>query len=199
MNAAPIAARIGPNAIIQVADALERTLGRGRADDLLRTAGLGAYIGALPQAMVDEREVIALHTLLRQRLDTSTARGIAETAGRATGDYLLLHRIPLPAQAVLRRLPRRLGSRLLLAAIKRHAWTFAGSGEFHARAGRPAVVSITDCPICRDARAPAPICGYYAATFQRLFERLIDPRTVVTETECIAAGADACRFTISWP
>ena len=38
-------------------------------------------------------------------------------AGRLTGDYLLRHRIPGAAQAVLKRLPRRYASRLLLRAI----------------------------------------------------------------------------------
>ena len=44
-------ARIGPNAITQVAGALERELGRDFARDLLRACGLAGYINAPPSAM----------------------------------------------------------------------------------------------------------------------------------------------------
>ena len=60
--------RIGPNAVIQVAAALANRLGTGVARELMLSAGLGAYVKAPPQKMIDEREVIALHSLLRERL-----------------------------------------------------------------------------------------------------------------------------------
>jgi divinyl protochlorophyllide a 8-vinyl-reductase len=191
-------ARIGPNAVIQVAAALARRLGAGVASDLLRAAGLGAYVRAPPQHMIDEREVIALHTLLRDRLQPATAGHVMRAAGIATGDYLLKHRIPRFAQALLRVLPAALAAPLLLGAIRRHAWTFAGSGHFHARSGRPLVISIEHCPICRSANAVLPQCGYYAATFRRLFRRLVHRHARVRETACQAAGADCCRFEIDW-
>jgi divinyl protochlorophyllide a 8-vinyl-reductase len=64
---------------------------------------------------------------------------------------------------------------------------------------RPVVLLIEGCPICRGAHAAAPICDYYAATFLRLFTRLVHTRAVVRETACAAAGAGACRFEIDWP
>ncbi len=42
--------------------------------------------------------------------------------------------------------------------------------------------------------ATAPLCDYYAATFERLFRALVHPRAVVVETACEACGADACRW-----
>ena len=198
MSAAPGVARIGPNAITQVAGAVERSLGAKTARDLLRSAGLGGYVGVPPQQMVDEREVVALHSALRERLDPCTAGAIARAAGLATGDYLLANRIPRAAQSLLRWLPAPLASRLLVSAIRRHAWTFAGSGRFAARAGRPVVITIEGCPICRDAHAEAAVCGYYAATFRQLFRTLVHRRAVVRETECIASGSPVCRFEIDW-
>jgi len=147
---------------------------------------------------VYEREVIALHGVLRARLQPPTAGAISRQAGQATGDYLLAHRIPRAARHLLRALPAPIASRILLAAIGRHAWTFAGSGRFHARGGRPVVITIADCPICRDARADAPQCGYYAATFARLYQELVHPRATVRQTACMACGASACRFEIDW-
>ena len=191
-------ARIGPNAVIQVAAALANRLGAGVSREMMRAAGLGAYVKAPPQTMIDEREVIALHSLLRERLHPATAGEVVRAAGLATGDYLLAHRIPRLAQWVLRGLPAPLAAPLLLGAIRRHAWTFAGSGEFHARSGRPIVITIGNCPICRGANAARPQCDYYAATFTRLFRKLVHRNARVRETACHAAGAEHCRFEIDW-
>ena len=190
--------RIGPNAVTQVAVALERRLGRSFSGDLMRAAGLGSYLDAPPQQMIVEREVIALHHTMRERLQPATATEIARAAGLATGDYLLAHRIPGLAQRALRLLPARFAGRLLLRAITLHAWTFAGSGQFAATAGHPIVITIAECPICRGAESRYPLCEYYAATFSRLFTRLVHRRARVRETACHAAGAPACRFEIDW-
>ena len=190
--------RIGPNAVIQVAAALANRLGTGVARELMLSAGLGAYVKAPPQKMIDEREVIALHSLLRERLQPATANEVARAAGLATGDYLLANRIPRIAQLVLRALPAPLAAPLLLSANRRHAWTFTGSGHFHATTGRPIVITIENCPICRGANAARPQCEYYAATFARLFRRLVQRHATVRETACQACGADQCRFEIDW-
>jgi bacteriochlorophyll 4-vinyl reductase len=50
---------------------------------------------------------------------------------------------------LLPRLPTPLASRVLLAAVSRQSWTFAGSGVFRAEPGRPVRLSLTGCPICR--------------------------------------------------
>ena len=191
-------ARIGPNAVIQVAAALTQRLGAGVSGELMLEAGLGAYVRSPPQKMIDEGEVIALHRLLRERLQPATATEVVAAAGLATGDYLLAHRIPRLARIVLRALPASLASPLLLGAIRRHAWTFSGSGQFEARSGRPVIITIDNCPICRGANAARPQCEYYAATFTRLFRELVQSGARVRETACEASGADQCRFEIDW-
>jgi divinyl protochlorophyllide a 8-vinyl-reductase len=198
MIAALGGARIGPNAITQLAGALEREQGRDYVRQLLGTIGLEPYADSPPGDMVDEAEVIALHRAVRERLPELKAQSVAWRAGVQTAEYLLARRIPRAAQAVLRPLPAGLASRLLLAAIRRHAWTFAGSGRFTAHAGRTVLLSIEDCPICRGAHAAHGVCDYYAATFSRLYKVLVHPAARVREIECAAAGAPACRFEISW-
>jgi divinyl protochlorophyllide a 8-vinyl-reductase len=191
-------ARIGPNAVTQVACALRRATGETRTKQVFAAAGLARYLDHPPATMVDEDEVVRLHRALRNALPETSARAIAKAAGVATGDYLLAHRIPRPVQALLRRLPAGLAARLLLAAIRRHAWTFAGSGAFVALAGRPVRLFITGNPLCRGALSDTPQCDYYASTFERLFRALVHPRARVVETCCEASGADACRFDIHW-
>jgi divinyl protochlorophyllide a 8-vinyl-reductase len=198
-TAAPVPpARIGPNAITRVADALRREAGDAQAREVFAAARLAHYLRAPPGSMVDEDDVIRLHRALREALGLPSARRIARAAGAATGDYLLANRIPRPVQGALRVLPAGPAARVLLTAIRRHAWTFAGSGVFAARAGRPLQLSIAGNPLCRGAAATEPLCDYYAATFERLFSALVHPRATVSETACEACGVEACRFEIRW-
>jgi len=188
--------RIGPNAIIRVGEALAARF--GSAAEVFADAGLAHYLATPPTQMVDEREVIALQQALRLRLGLTEARAVSFDAGLRTGDYLLAHRIPRPAQRVLRLLPPGPASRMLLKAVGKHAWTFSGSGEFSFTAGRPVRVSIAGCPICRGSQATEPVCDFYTATFERLFRVLVSRRTEAREVACQALGAPACVFEMSW-
>lgn len=191
-------ARIGPNAIIRVAEALRAQVGETVTDLLFRTAGLEDYLEVMPGEMVDEREVIALHQCLRPSLGAERARAVSREAGVRTCNYLLSNRIPRPAQFVLRLLPPALASRVLLRSIGGHAWTFAGSSRFRADAGYPVRLSFTGCPLCRGTTANEPVCDYYAATFEHMFRSLVSRRATVVETQCQAMGAAACVFEIRW-
>jgi divinyl protochlorophyllide a 8-vinyl-reductase len=192
-------ALIGPNAITQVADALLREVGMRATSQLFERAGLAHYLTALPTHMVDDVDVQRLHGVLRADLGVPQARRIGALAGRGTGDYLLAHRIPRLVQHVLKRLPAALAARVLMAAIRRHAWTFTGAGSFAARAGMPWRLSIRHGPLARgDALVGEPVCDFYAATFERLFSVLVHPQARVVEVECEAQGDAACVFELSW-
>lgn len=197
----PPVARIGPNAITQCTAALLAALGREGCARLMRHAGLLAHLHDPPQQMVDERDVAALHRQMRAELGTPYARSLARLAGHHTGSYLLTHRIPARAQRALSWLPPALAGRLLLAAVTRHAWTFCGSGRFRVEpAPGPGAlrVSIAGCVTCHGEHADEPLGDYFAATFERLFGAIVDPRTRVVETACEAMGAPACVFELRW-
>ncbi len=191
-------ARIGPNALIQTAAALREVYGARHAAALFEAAGLTHRLAVLPEAMVPEAEVIRLHVCLRTALGPQQTRAVTREAGRRTADYLLANRIPRPAQALLKLLPARASAGLLMRAVGRHAWTFAGSGSFRYRNGRPTRLEIADCPLCREIRSAAPVCDYYAATFERLFRVLVARDAYAVETACQAAGAAACRFELRY-
>lgn len=193
------AGRIGPNAVTRLAEALEALRSHGAAAAVFARAGLAHRLAAPPGGMVDEAEVIALHAALRGLLPAGDATAVAAEAGTRTAAYLLAHRIPRPMRAILPRLPARLAARILLAAIGRHAWTFAGSGRFAALPGRPVRFRIAGGPLARGARSEGPACAYYAATFEGLFRTLVHPGARVTETDCEAQGAPACLFAARWP
>lgn len=194
---APAAGRIGPNALIQPLGVLRDRFGEARMAHIVRTA-TGLVPDALPVgAMVDEHLVAELHQGIVRELGESVALGVLEEAGRRTGDYLLAHRIPRPAQAVLKRLPARLSVALLARAMAKHAWTFAGTGTFTYHGGRRPVFALAGCPLCRGMHSDRSVCHFYAGTFARLVRALAAPHALVDETSCHAAGDDACRFTVT--
>ena len=196
--AASAAARVGPNAIIRVAEVL-RELGEPDSLSLIFTAaGLAPYLDALPEEMVEEHEVTRLQEALRTHLGVAQARSVAHDAGLRTGDYLLANRIPKPVQRLLKLLPARLASWILIKAISRNAWTFVGSGRFAGTPGHPTELSVVDGPICRQAIAAEPICDFYTGSFERLFSTLVHPNARVTEVACQAMGAPRCVFEVRW-
>ncbi|WP_310740712.1 bacteriochlorophyll 4-vinyl reductase [Ideonella alba] len=194
------AGRIGPNAILQVMAVLRAGPGEAACRAVLAQAGLAAYADTPPQTMVDEAQVQALHRVLREHGSVAEARGIGRAAGLATGDYLLAHRIPRPMRWLLPHLPATWSARVLLVAIRRHAWTFCGSGQFSAQLLRPGRVQLRlqGSATSRGVQADEPLCDYFAATFERLFQALVSPASRVQEVACAAMGAPACEFELDW-
>lgn len=191
--AEPHAGRIGPNVIIQTAYALRDRLGDDVAARLLlqsTTHGLAD----LPQEMVEESKANALVRAVHDAYGTAFARSLMRESGRRTGDYLLAHRIPKPAQWLLPLLPNEMALRVLLGAIGKHTWTFAGSAYVHITPGDPAVITLQHCPLCAGQRAADPICDFYAGTFARLAQALLGPKGWAEEVACEARGDSACRF-----
>ncbi len=190
------AGRIGPNAVTRLAEALART-GDGAAERVFAAAGLLGHLAQPPDRMVPDDDVARLHEALRREFGCRRAADVADQAGRLTADYLLANRIPALAQRILRLLPAPLALALLLKAIGRHAWTFAGRGRFGwRREGRTFILSLAGGPVSRDTTAESPVCAYYAATFERLFQVILRRPVAVIETACEATGAPACEFTV---
>jgi divinyl protochlorophyllide a 8-vinyl-reductase len=191
-NTAPDEALIGPNAVTQLGAALAAARGMPALTRVFGAAGLAHYVDEAPQAMIPEREAVRVHRALRAVLG-GEAEPIAFDAGLRTGDYLLAHRIPKPAQVLLKALPRRLAAFLFLRAIAAHAWTFSGSGRFSARmSAAGCVLEIAANPLAGNP------CAWHRGVFTRLFRALIAPQAQVDEIACTGAGAPACVFAVSF-
>ena len=181
--------RVGPNAIIQVGEVLRDRFGDAVAHQVFELAGLRGMVTRPPDGMVEEGAAAALFASLFAELQAATAAAVAAEAGARTADYLLANRIPSLAQTALRLLPASLAAPLLLRAIARNAWTFAGSGGFSA--GPPGVIEIVGNPLAM------PGCVWHVAVFKRLFRALVSPASTVRHTRCCHAGACLCRFDIA--
>lgn len=185
-------ARIGPNAILQYLPVLDDALGRTGRDALMRRADVTVPSG---DAMIPQDPAAALHRHVRTELG-ALAPGLAARAGKRTGDYILQHRIPPVAQAVLRVLPPRPAARLLSQAIARHAWTFVGSGRLEVE--NPFVFLLRDNPVIAGEASAHPLCAWHAAVFETLYRRLVHPALRCRETTCAACGDGGCRFSLSF-
>lgn len=185
-------ALIGPNTLLQTRRALEERHG-GPGIDWYRRTGIprGPFRG-----MVEERHFVGLVAELRRSFGEGEAGAILARAGRHTATYVRRNRIPAPLRAVLPYLPTGPGLRVLLAGIRRHAWTFVGSGTFDAEAGRAPEIRIGGCPTCRGERLGAPGGTYYVAAFEELLRELLRSPVRVRERTCTALGAPVCSFAI---
>jgi divinyl protochlorophyllide a 8-vinyl-reductase len=174
------AARIGPNAILQLLPVLDRTLGRSRRDQLLA----GIDLPSPDAAMWPEAACRAAHLAVWQGCGDQ-APAILTAAGQGTADYILANRIPGPAKTLIRALPSALGARLLADAITRNAWTFTGSGTFRLASRAPLTFEITDNPLNFGGH-------WHAAVFARLFRTLVWPKARVEA----AQDGRVSRFTL---
>jgi len=161
---------IGPNAVLQAVAVMEERLGHAETAAILADA----QITRLPSGehMIPEIEALRLHRWLALH-DPMGAWGIAEEAGARTADYIIAHRIPRAAGWLLRRLPARLAAPMLMAAIRKHAWTFVGAGAF---VPADAWHFTIDRSPARDRLPPAEsLFVWYAAVFTRLYRVLVAP------------------------
>lgn len=185
----PASGMIGPNAVLQLVPLLDKTGGSDWRQTLLVRAGLDN----LPDGtgMIPEIPVARLHQALR-RDRPDLAAELGWKAGLATGDYILANRIPAAAQRFLKVLPWRLSARLLSQAIRRNAWTFAGSGRFLVMT--PLMFDLRANPLVHGEVADHPLCDWHRGVFTRLFQTLVHPTLTCHEPRCCATGHAACRF-----
>jgi divinyl protochlorophyllide a 8-vinyl-reductase len=154
--------------VLQTVAAMEARLGRAETRAILDDA----QIAALPsgEAMIPEVQALRLHRWLALH-EPIGSFGIAEDAGARTADYIIAHRIPRPAVWLLRHLPASAAAPLLMAAIRKHAWTFIGAGEFGAEGAWRFTI---DRSHADDAILPPDsLFHWYAAVFTRLYRELV--------------------------
>lgn len=170
-------ALIGPNAVLQMAWAMEGTIGADAAREVLEVAG----IDALPsgEAMICEGQALRLHHALAMP-HPAEANDIAVAAAVGTADYIIANRIPRLAAMALRWLPAPLAARLLMRAIERHAWTFVGAGAFTVTG--PWHFTIDRSRSGDATEPPDTLFLWYAHVFARLYSRLVRARSGCTGT-----------------
>jgi divinyl protochlorophyllide a 8-vinyl-reductase len=185
---------VGPNAVLQLHVPVRAAGGDSLLQDVFRRAGLSHYLVTPPLAMVPQEEARRLFGAVREFLGPDGGDAVLREAGAGTAAYVMANRIPAVARSLLRVLPPRPAARLLLTAIQRHAWTFAGSGLCNASSmGKTAVLEIEHNPLA------TPGCAWHAGVLETMFQRLVSPRTTLRHTSCEARNGDRCRFELLLP
>jgi divinyl protochlorophyllide a 8-vinyl-reductase len=192
------AAKIGPNAVLQLIQALTAAGADDAMQAIFAEAGASDWLAQPPSEMIDEKRVASIHQAVRRLLPPDRATIILKDAGLRTGDYILANRIPKFAQVILKLLPAPLAARMLVKAITAHSWTFAGSGHFSGEVGSNVTFEIASNPIIAGERADKLVCVWHAAVFQRLFQVLVSPKSRSAEIACGAHGDPSCRFVVDW-
>ncbi len=173
-------ALIGPNAITQLRLALIDGLGSDAARRIFEKADAATAFDTPPTEMIDERLARRVFDTLFQTLPPDQAGDLARTAGTRTADYIIANRIPKLAVGVLRWAPPSVAGPMLIRAIAKHAWTFAGSGRFKTlprRRSAPARVTIEGNPLSM------PSAVWHRAVFERLFQVLVCRGATVKATQ----------------
>jgi divinyl protochlorophyllide a 8-vinyl-reductase len=179
-----------------------------RLVQIMHAARLAHFVATPPAHMVNEVDVVRLHQAVASSLPEEAGRAVMWQAGENTAAYLLANRIPALAQTVLRLLPASVSARLLLRAISRHAWTFAGSSTF-GYSTHPATVQIS---LAGSPLFATPACrvlaeAYFMATFETLLRELVSSRTRAAPANLQTAEAKAqdasgtqaaCVFELDW-
>lgn len=172
-------ALIGPNAVLKTVEVMEERLGPAETQAILADAQLAR----LPSGnhMIPEIEALRLHRWLGMH-DPVGALIVSGEAGARTADYIIAHRMPRAAVWLLQRLPVGLAAILLMAAIRKHAWTFVGAGKFTPVGAWEFEIdrSGADDPVL----PPDSLLHWYAKVFEQLYRQLVSPdcRCALSET-----------------
>ncbi len=186
--------KIGPNSIIQTAQSLIDHCGIEVKNKLLDQAGLSKYISELPSEMVSETEFHAFVQVLLEDQGKLMTAEILQDSGERTAVYLLKNRIPGFFQTIVKPLPNKLGLKMLLFAISKNAWTFAGSGQFSYHISNESYIKVV---VTHSSNAA--VANFYFGTFKRLLGELIDSR-IVLEIETLEAGDTIeCTYIFNLP
>ena len=183
-------ALVGPNAVVQLVNALQDAFGPTKARSYFEQLGYEQLFDDPPEAMIDQNIAALLLRALWEALPPEMASSIAGQAGLRTADYILAHRIPKAAQFALQIAPPRISANLLLTAIRKHAWTFSGSGVCETARKPVHLISIRANPLAM------PECAWHVAVFDRLFSTLVSRAATVRHVACCRDGEASCRFEI---
>ncbi|MEL7257577.1 MAG: bacteriochlorophyll 4-vinyl reductase [Pseudomonadota bacterium] len=182
--------RIGSDAVLQTLNALSDIGGDILAQKVVEAAGLRYMLDQKLQDMVPQNMFLALVQAIEDALPKSQVDLVAVSSGRKTGGVLLEQYIPDMAQKLLHTLPSPVAGPLLLQALERHAWTFAGSANVCHQAGPPLQFVIENNPMAIWG------CLWQCALLETVFRSLISPDARVWHMACCADHKSSCVYMI---
>lgn len=182
-----------------ILNGMEEVMGQTNVDALLACAGPSALIAPGQGGKVSFQSISRLQSTLEELYGKLGGHGLALRSGRASVKYGLKELDQDLGFAALsfRLLP--LNTRIKNGiAVLANAMNRLGDYHVSLESEGPKMVWKTeDCPMCWNRQAGAPVCHHTVGFLQEFLYTISAGKTfLVTETECIATKAPACKFTI---
>lgn len=196
-----------PNLFVRITlNALTEVVGENGMNTLYRMAGLSYLIGQLPpenqEKEFDFTDFSKLFQSLYDLFGEHGGKGLAHRAGKATfaegmKAYGALFGVE---DLALRDLPIAQKTNIALNTISelfnqltdQQTSVQCGENEW--------IFEVQRCPVCWGRTADQPVCAVTEGMLdEALFTFSGGSKFDISETDCCAAGADACRFRITIP
>lgn len=179
-----------PLAVTDVQAAVRDLIGHSEAESVTLRAEL--FRAPATDEPVRQEKAARLHHAVAL-LFPARASEVLRAAGAASADTLMTRQLSDRARRMLSAAPWTVAAWLLGRWSAQHSWTFAGSGQFSVLSAMEFEIKAN--PLAKGwTGAEAPVCDWQEALFERLFQRLVDPRLICREMQCEAVGAPSCQF-----
>lgn len=182
--------------------AVEEVMGKNGLVAVLRASNLAQYIDNLPPNDLNPAVSAADYSRLNEAIETfygRGARGILQRIGKASFEYGLREQSALLGLAgiAMKVLPPKQRIQLVLNNMAGALKKISGRDQIDVEVtdGQIAYVART-CSVCYGRKSAKPVCHLYQGSIAEAVRWAAGQAYQVRETDCIACGADYCRFEV---
>jgi bacteriochlorophyll 4-vinyl reductase len=182
--------------------AVEEVMGKNGLAAVLHTSNLDQYIDALPpnnlKPAVSGTDYAGLNRAIEDFYGRG-GRGILQRIGKASFEYGLREQSALMGLAgiALRVLPHKQQVHMVLNSIASSLMKTNSLDRIEVKVAPGCIAYIAhSCSICHGRQSDKPLCYLYLGTLSAAVRWATGQDYPVRETECIACGAEACRFEV---
>lgn len=183
--------------------AVEEVMGKNGLTTVLRTSNLSQYIDAMPPNDLNPAVTGADYAGLNKAIEDfygRGGRGILQRIGKASFEYGLREQSALMGLAgiALKILPPKQQIHMVFNSIASALKKTNSMDRIEVEAGKGFVAYIAhSCSICYGRQSEKPLCYLYLGTFNEAVRWATGQLYPVRETDCIACGANYCRFEVT--
>jgi bacteriochlorophyll 4-vinyl reductase len=183
--------------------AVEEVMGKNGLVAVLRASNLEQYIDHLPPNDINPAVKAADYARLNEAIETfygRGGRGILQRIGKASFEYGLREQSALLGLAgiALKVLPAQQRIRLVLTNMASALKKINNQDHIEVEAdGRQIAYIARTCSVCYGRQSPKPLCHLYLGSIAEAVRWATGQVYQVRETDCIACGAEYCRFEVA--
>ncbi len=182
--------------------AVEEVMGKNGLTAVLRVSNLDQFIDNLPPNDLHPAVAAADYARLNEAIETfygRGGRGILQRIGKASFEYGLREQPALMGLAgiAMKVLPPKQRIQLVLNNVANALKKINNQDhiEVNTSGGQIAYIAHT-CSVCYGRQSAKPVCHLYLGSIAEAVRWAAGPNYQVRETDCIASGANYCRFEV---